>query len=99
MAEQGEHGPVQFAVMRIPGFEVALLKTPDVEAMAPPTINTPHWIHIVFSVSNPDQLFHALTARGAKPYVRPPQPAGSVKSFLIQDSEGNEIEIVADEKP
>jgi catechol 2,3-dioxygenase-like lactoylglutathione lyase family enzyme len=95
LAEQGEHGTAQFAVLRIPGFEIALLKTPEVDGSPPATFKAPRWIHIVFSVSDPNQLFHALKSRGAKPYVRGPEPTGSVKSFLIQDSEGNEIEIVA----
>ena len=99
LVDQGEHGPVQFAVMRIPDFEVALIKTPDVDASPPATLKTPHWVHIVFSVTDPNQLFHALKARGEKPYVRGPEPTGLVESFLIKDSEGNEIEIVSAGKP
>jgi catechol 2,3-dioxygenase-like lactoylglutathione lyase family enzyme len=99
LAEQGEHGAVQFAVLRIPGFEVALLRLPETDASSPPAANTPRWIHIVFSASDPDRLFHALKSRGAKPYFYGKEPTGPVKSFLIQDTEGNEIEIVSATEP
>jgi catechol 2,3-dioxygenase-like lactoylglutathione lyase family enzyme len=99
LAEQGEHGTARFAVLRIPGFEIALLKTPEVDGSPPGAFTAPHWIHIVFSVSDPNRLFHALKSRGVKPYVRGPEPTGAVKSFLIQDSEGNEIEIVGPDYP
>jgi catechol 2,3-dioxygenase-like lactoylglutathione lyase family enzyme len=100
LSERGSHGPIQFAVLSIPGFDVALVKTADIEGSAPPAYGTaPSWIHMVFSVPNPDLAFKLLKSRGANPTSRDGSTGGPIKSFLIHDSEGNEIEIVEDVNP
>ena len=96
LKEKGSHGEMQFAVLGIPGFEVALVR--DHEQL--PTVPTdpsvaPRWVHMVFSVPDPNKLFHELKGRGAGPYTRGDNTSEPVKSFLLRDSEGNEIEIVA----
>lgn len=97
LSERGNHGPIQFAVMSIPGFDVALVKTAEIDGSSATAHGTaPSWIHIVFSVSDPERLFKLLRSRGANPSTRDSSPAGPIKSFLIRDSEGNEIEIVED---
>jgi catechol 2,3-dioxygenase-like lactoylglutathione lyase family enzyme len=98
LAQQGSHGAMQFAVLSIPGFDVALVKTPEKTPSIPPgEQGAPRWVHIVFSAPDPNQLFNALKSRGEKPYTHGGGNSGPLTSFLIQDSEGNEIEIVAEE--
>lgn len=96
LKEQGSHGEMQFAVLAIPGFEVALVRAHEKLPVVPidPSV-APRWVHMVFSVSDPNKLFHELKNRGAGPYVRGDDAREPVKGFLLRDSEGNEIEIVA----
>jgi catechol 2,3-dioxygenase-like lactoylglutathione lyase family enzyme len=94
--ERGSHGTVRFVEMTIPGFGVALVKLPGSEASggsARPI--APRWLHIVFSVPNPDAAYRALKNRGAAVSTRQDPAKELVNTFLIEDSEGNEIEIVA----
>jgi catechol 2,3-dioxygenase-like lactoylglutathione lyase family enzyme len=95
--ERGSHGAVRFVELAIPGFGVALVKQPATDSNnrpVPPT--APRWLHIVFSVPNPNAAYRALKDRGASVSTRQDSAKESVSSFLIEDSEGNEIEIVAD---
>lgn len=97
LKERGSHGEMQFAVLGIPGFEIALVR--DHEQL--PTVPTdpsvsPRWVHMVFSVPDPNKLFHELKGRGAGPYTHGNNTSEPAKSFLLRDSEGNEIEIVAE---
>jgi catechol 2,3-dioxygenase-like lactoylglutathione lyase family enzyme len=95
LSQQGAHGAMQFAVLGIPGFEVALVQTPEINSASQVNENVPHWVHIVFSVADPNQMYRILKSQGAAPYTRDNDQSASLKSFLIRDSEGNEIEIVA----
>ena len=52
------------------------------------------WIHIVFAVPDPAAAFEALRMKGANPRTRT-QPGQPITTFLVDDSEGNEIEFVA----
>ena len=98
LAQQGSHGAMRFAVLSIPGFDVALVRSPgDVTSTSPTEQGAPRWVHIVFSTPDPNQLFGVLKSRGEKPYTHGGDQSGPLKSFLIRDSEGNEIEIVAQE--
>jgi catechol 2,3-dioxygenase-like lactoylglutathione lyase family enzyme len=100
LSERGNHGPIQFAVLSIPGFDVALVKPADIEGSVPAAHGAaPSWIHMVFSVPDPDLTFKLLKSRGANPTSRDDSTGGPIKSFLIHDSEGNEIEIVEDVNP
>lgn len=87
------NGAVQFAELSIPGYGVAL-----VQQATSPTAPIPEgpqrnrWVHPVFAVVDPDATFKILTARGAKPRTR--GNASPITTFLVDDSEGNEIEIV-----
>jgi catechol 2,3-dioxygenase-like lactoylglutathione lyase family enzyme len=93
------NGAMQFAELTIPGFGVALVQMgPTVTAapVAAPPHAAPRWIHMVFSVADPGSLFKQLEARGAAISTRD-SPAARMRSFLVQDSEGNEVEIVASE--
>ncbi len=92
-----ENGAFEFAKLSVPGFVVALVhvRAPGV-ASAPPTgaHADSGWIHVVFSVTDPDALFQALKLKGADVWQRSPVPPGRVTTFLMHDSEGNQIEIV-----
>ncbi|MFM2289949.1 MAG: Glyoxalase/Bleomycin resistance protein/Dioxygenase superfamily [Pseudomonadota bacterium] len=103
--QPGEHGErlggaMKFATMLMPGFAVSLvqLDQPATE-VAPGEALLPTWLHIVFSVPDPDALYRALQARGEKLAMHGPPPTGPIRSFLVHDSEGNEIEIVAEDGP
>jgi catechol 2,3-dioxygenase-like lactoylglutathione lyase family enzyme len=88
-------GAFQFATLEIPGFGVALVQLAGAQP-APVTDKplSPDWVHIVFSVPDPAVTYRELKARGADVYTRGPAPL-PLSSFLLHDSEGNEIEIVA----
>lgn len=97
----------KFAELSIPGFGVAFVQqgAPPAAAAAPaaasgtaaaPAPAVParnRWIHIVFAVPDPAAAFEALKAKGANPRART-QPGQPITTFLVDDSEGNEIEIV-----
>ncbi len=98
LTQQGSHGEMQFAVLSIPGFDVALVKAHEKIAASPQeNADTPRWVHIVFSAPDPNRLFSELKSRGASPYTHGNNDAAPLMSFLIKDSEGNEIEIVTAE--
>lgn len=98
LKDRGNHGDMQYAVLGIPGFDVALVTARGPRrSPAREEGSEPRWIHIVFSAPDPDRLFKDLKARGANPYIRGGESGAPLKSFLIQDSEGNEIEIIAAE--
>ena len=96
------NGALQFAELSIPGFGLALVQQgprPAADAAAAPAGGAPaatgnRWIHIVFGVADPGKTLELIKARGGMPRVR--AAAGApVTTFLINDSEGNEIEFVA----
>lgn len=92
-----DNGAFEFAKLSIPGFVVALVHVrvpgaPESAPVGPHAANG--WIHVVFSVTDPDGLFRALKQKGADVWQRPPVPPGRVTTFLMHDSEGNQIEIV-----
>ena len=90
-----QNGAFQFAELEIPGFGVALVQNGGGSAAAAARApGSAAWVHIVFAVTDPAQLFGLLKQRGAKVTTRATPPA-AIQSFLVDDSEGNEIEIVA----
>jgi catechol 2,3-dioxygenase-like lactoylglutathione lyase family enzyme len=99
IGRRGEHGDVKFAELSIPGFGIALIKEPSAGPRpAEPNASVPRWLHIVFSVPNIDVTYRYLEAKGATLAARK-SPDGHVQSFLITDSEANEVEIIADPTP
>jgi catechol 2,3-dioxygenase-like lactoylglutathione lyase family enzyme len=90
-----QNGAFQFAELEIPGFGVALVRTGATTATpaAPVAAGAPAWVHIVFSVPDPARTYATLKERGAKVTTR--ANPGPIQTFLVHDSEGNEIEIVA----
>jgi catechol 2,3-dioxygenase-like lactoylglutathione lyase family enzyme len=99
LVERGsrQNGAFQFAEMTIPGFGVALVQIQGSVQPAPAsTASQPLWRHIVFSVADPDRTFKLLKERGAKVSTRTPEGT-PVKSFLVFDIDGNEIEILENE--
>ena len=90
-----QNGAFKYAELQIPGFGVALVQTrlPAVDVPAGSNVR-PSWVHIVFSVDDPERTFRDLKQRGVDVFTRGPAGPGPVSSFLIHDSEGNEIEIV-----
>jgi catechol 2,3-dioxygenase-like lactoylglutathione lyase family enzyme len=81
----------RFADLAIPGYGIGLVQNPVPSA---PRAEAPRsgWIHIVFSVPDPARAFATLKSRGADVATRG-NPA-QITTFLLHDSEGNEIEIV-----
>jgi methylmalonyl-CoA/ethylmalonyl-CoA epimerase len=97
--QRGKHGDVTFVELAIPGFGVSLIKEPSgAQAAAQIRLGAPRWLHIVFSVPDPDAAYHALETKGAALAARR-LPNGHIQSFLITDSEGNELEIIEDSPP
>ena len=88
-----QNGAFQFADLEVPGFGIGLIKAGGSTSSA--ATGTSGWVHIVFSVPDPDRTYTLLKTRGAQVSIRPNAPPGPVKTFLLHDSEGNEIEIVA----
>jgi catechol 2,3-dioxygenase-like lactoylglutathione lyase family enzyme len=82
----------RFADLQMPGFGVGLVQNPGTASAAGPTRSG--WIHIVFSVADPAAAYATLKTRGADVSVRGNTPPAQITTFLIHDSEGNEIEIV-----
>ena len=92
------------ADLEIPGFGLGLVQTGQAgqPAQTGATAATPAagaaarsgWLHIVFSVADPDKTFDILQKRGANVSTRGNTVTRPIKTFLIHDSEGNEIEIV-----
>ena len=99
LVERGSrmNGAMQFAELTLPGFGVALVKNASASPPAAATDNAgPHWIHMVFSAPDPGKTYALLKARGAVVATRD-AAGGPIHSFLLHDSEGNELEIVAAE--
>lgn len=98
--QRGRHGPVRFVELAIPGFGVALIQDPSTPVNPSPGAHTsPYWIHMVFTVPDPNAVFHALKDKGADVSTRDDPANGAVRRFLVKDSEGNEIEIVGEAPP
>jgi catechol 2,3-dioxygenase-like lactoylglutathione lyase family enzyme len=94
--QRGKHGDIMFVELTIPGFGVALIKEPAGGQVGPTAADgAPRWLHIVFSVPDSDAAYHALETKGASLAARR-SPNGHIQSFLITDSEGNELEIIED---
>ena len=90
-----QNGAFQFAELAIQDFGIGLVQFPGAHPpMAPSLPGSPTWLHIVFSVANPDETFERLRQRGADVFTRPADAKRPLSSFLLHDSEGNEIEIV-----
>jgi catechol 2,3-dioxygenase-like lactoylglutathione lyase family enzyme len=85
---------MRFADLQLPGFGIGLVQNPG--PPPPSTATRSGWIHIVFSVPDPAAAYAALKARGADVSARGNPPPAQVTTFLLHDSEGNEIEIVKD---
>jgi methylmalonyl-CoA/ethylmalonyl-CoA epimerase len=89
-----QNGNFKFAELKIPGFGVALVQVGNpAPSAANRVIAPPDWVHIVFTVPDPDATFKLLKTRGADVFLRPGQPTSPIREFLMHDSEGNEIEI------
>ena len=84
---------MRFADLEIPGFGIGLVQNAGSPA---PVANGARsgWIHIVFSVPDPASAYATLEARGADVTTRGSIQASRITTFLLHDSEGNEIEIV-----
>jgi catechol 2,3-dioxygenase-like lactoylglutathione lyase family enzyme len=91
-----QNGAFQFAEMKAGTYGVALIQLRTPSPVSESVANTPRWIHQVFSVADPDKVYKILMKRGAKITTAEGDP---VRSFLVYDTEGNEIEILADEPP
>jgi catechol 2,3-dioxygenase-like lactoylglutathione lyase family enzyme len=97
LVERGSRheGAFQFAELAIQNFGVALVRFNEAAASrTADVLLAPSWLHIVFSVADPDSTYRLLKQRGASVTTRPAEDAGTVSTFIIHDSEGNEIEIV-----
>jgi len=90
-----EPGPLRFAELSMPAFGVGLVQLPPgVATPRPPGALAPSWLHIVFSVSDLAATKQLLEHRGAT--VRTREQQGRLEALLVDDSEGNEIEILPD---
>jgi len=85
---------MRFADLEIPGFGIGLVQNPGAPAPAPAATARSGWAHIVFAVPDPGQAYATLEARGADVFTRGAAPPTPITTFLLRDSEGNEIEIV-----
>lgn len=81
----------RFADLSLPGYGIGLVQSPGTP---PPADARSGWIHIVFSVPDPASAYQQLKARGANVSVRGNPAPAQMATFLLHDSEGNEIEIV-----
>jgi catechol 2,3-dioxygenase-like lactoylglutathione lyase family enzyme len=98
LVDQGtrNNGAFRFAELRIPGFGIGLVQIGSQEALPPgKSTPAPAWLHVVFAVADPSKLFQELHRRGADVFQRAGVRQDPITSFLMHDSEGNEIEIVA----
>ena len=98
VAEQGEllNGAMKYVVLALPGYSISFVQfaKPAPEPERPATgVST--WVHPVFSVPDPDALYRQLEAKGVRLATHGPKPS-VLKSFLLYDCEGRELEIVAD---
>jgi catechol 2,3-dioxygenase-like lactoylglutathione lyase family enzyme len=83
----------RFADLEIPGFGIGLVQNPGSASAIGGAVRT-GWIHIVFSVRDSQAAYTTLRGRGVDISVRGNPPPTQITTFLIHDSEGNEIEIV-----
>ena len=83
----------RFADLAIAGFGIGLVQNAGTSAPSASGARS-GWIHIVFSVPDPAQAFATLKSRGADVATRGNQAPAQITTFLLHDSEGNEIEIV-----
>ena len=82
----------RFADLALPGYGIGLVQNPGT---APAPVNARSgWMHIVFSVPDPAAAYQQLKAKGANVTVRGNPAPAQITTFLLHDSEGNEIEIV-----
>ena len=79
----------RFADLELPGFGIGLVQNPGASANAPRS----GWMHVVFSVPDPARAYATLKERGADVSTRGNVPPAQITTFLLHDSEGNEIEI------
>jgi catechol 2,3-dioxygenase-like lactoylglutathione lyase family enzyme len=81
------------ADLEIPGYGIALVQYPGAADPAP--ARRSGWVHIVFAVPDPASAYATLKARGADVSTRGSDVApANITTFLVHDSEGNEIEIL-----
>jgi methylmalonyl-CoA/ethylmalonyl-CoA epimerase len=80
------------ADLEIPGYGVALVQYPGPAAPAPSRRSG--WVHIVFAVPDPARAYATLKERGADVSTRGTAAPSNITTFILHDSEGNEIEIV-----
>ena len=83
---------VRFADLEIPGYGIGLVQNPG--AAAPPPATRSGWLHIVFAVPDPARAYAILKARGADVATRGTVAPAQITTFILHDSEGNEIEIL-----
>jgi catechol 2,3-dioxygenase-like lactoylglutathione lyase family enzyme len=79
------------AELEIPGYGVALVQYPG---PARPAAARSGWVHTVFAVPDVPRAYATLKARGGDVSTRGNAAAAEITSFILHDSEGNEIEIV-----
>lgn len=97
LLDRGTHGSFKFAELGIPGFNIGLIQlgeSPMPKSATPP--HSPSWVHIVFAVPDPAYAYRWLQQHGADVSIRTGAPTNPVTTFLVHDSEGNEIEIIAE---
>ena len=80
------------ADLEIPGYGISLVQYPGPAAPAPATRSG--WVHIVFAVPDPARAYATLKERGADVATRGNVAPAQITTFLVHDSEGNEIEIL-----
>lgn len=94
--QQGERESprIRFAELSIPGFGVGLVQT--AVGLGAPVAHSqaPAWTHIVFAVPDPGAAFRRLQSLGADVHTRSGASVEETRVFLMNDSEGNEIEII-----
>lgn len=83
----------KFADLEMPGFGIGLVQNPG-PASPSTTPARSGWIHIVFSVPDVARAYATLKERGADVSTRGNAEPAQITTFLLHDSEGNEIEIV-----
>jgi catechol 2,3-dioxygenase-like lactoylglutathione lyase family enzyme len=94
--ERGKHGSMTFVELAIPGFGIALIQDPMITGKTGDQPHISRWVHIVFSVPDTNAAYRSLQSKGAKLHSREATPGDLIGSFSVEDSEGNEIELVGD---
>ena len=97
--ERGAHkeAGVEYAELSMPGYGIGLVRLAASSSLPAGTLPlAPSWLHIVFSVPDLEQAGEILEMRGAPITTR--KSDGVLRSLLIHDSEGNEIEFVSAHK-